>query len=176
MNRIENNPHAQIMYYVMYIIRGLDTKAADKEAKEERLKKMWKANGCHQKAIKYPKILDSILVIEKKYLDLIFKRIKTLELRPKPLNYLNPGDVLYLQETTKPRVQLGVMSFSRVTLNSNLKLIFNVCRMPIGCLIKPWRKRVGLMVINFPNLMNMMRFFDVNPLDNNENLFVKFIN
>ena len=47
----------------MRITRGLETKVADKETKRERLEKMCAANGCHQKVIKYPQVLDSILVI-----------------------------------------------------------------------------------------------------------------
>ena len=93
------------------ISRGLKTKEADKDTRENRLKKMWAANECHQKAIKYPQALDSILVIEKKYLDMIFSRIKTLECRNDPLNYLDPGDVLYLQETTKPGTIRGYVIF-----------------------------------------------------------------
>ena len=42
---------------------------------------------------------------------MIFKGIKTLECRNQPLNYLNPGDVLYLQETTKPDTIRGYVIF-----------------------------------------------------------------
>ena len=47
------------------ITRGLETKEVIKEAKRQRLKKLWKANPCHQKVIKYTGLLDSILVIQK---------------------------------------------------------------------------------------------------------------
>ena len=50
-------------------------------------------------------------MIQKKYLDLIFKRIKTLELRPQPLNYLRPGDIFFLQDTTKPGTIRGYVTF-----------------------------------------------------------------
>ena len=49
--------------------RGLKTKEVKKDERENRLKKMWTVNGCHQKGTKYPKLLDvidSILGIHKK--------------------------------------------------------------------------------------------------------------
>ena len=95
----------------MRITRGLKTKEMQKDIKKARLRKLWAANGCHQKAIKYPKILDSILVIKKIYLDMIFRGIKTLECRTQPLNYLDPGDVLYLQERNKPGTIRGYVIF-----------------------------------------------------------------
>ena len=93
------------------IDRGLDTRASRSEKKRARIKKMHQANPKNQKAIKYPTIGDKILVIDKKNLDLIFAEIKTLECRKDPLNYLKEGDILFLQETTKPNTIRGYVVF-----------------------------------------------------------------
>jgi len=91
--------------------RGLVTRASKAKRKRERIKKIHQANPKNQKAIKHPKIGDKILVIDKKNLDAIFARIKTLECRKDPLNYLKEGDILFLQETTKPNTIRGYVVF-----------------------------------------------------------------
>ena len=93
------------------IERALATRAARTEIKKARYKKMYQASSNHKKSIKYPEIGDKILVIQKKYLDMIFARIKTLECRSQPLDYLKKGDILFLQETTKPHTIRGYVVF-----------------------------------------------------------------
>lgn len=93
------------------IQRGLDTRSMRKIRKMETIQKMHKANPKNRKEIVYPKVEDKVLVIEKKYLDMIFARIKTLECRSNPIRYLNKGDILFLQEKNKPDTIRGYTVF-----------------------------------------------------------------